>query len=96
MTRPYVTEHVGLDHENTLHNKSKIDLFGTAYDIPAEVEHFDTFLCTAVFERLEEPDKAIREAKRILKKGGYAIYTVPLFWHIHEEPRDFIDIPNMD
>jgi len=89
MTRPYVTEHVGLDHENTLHDKSKINLFGTVYEIPIENEYFDTVLCTAVLEHLEEPDKAIKEANRILKSGGYAIYSIPLFWHLHEEPRDF-------
>ncbi len=89
MIRPYVTEHIGLDHENTLHDKSKIDLFGTAYNIPAEDSEFDSVLCTAVLEHLEEPDKAIKEANRVLKKGGYAIYSVPLFWHLHEEPRDF-------
>jgi len=89
MLAPYVTEHIGLDHEDTLHNKSKIDLFGTAYDIPVEDEYFDTVLCTAVLEHLEEPDKAIKEANRVLRRGGYAIYAVPLFWHLHEEPRDF-------
>jgi len=89
ITKPYVTEHIGLDHKDTLHDKSKIDLFGTAYSIPVEDEHFDTALCTAVLEHLEEPDKAIKEANRVLKRGGYAIYTVPLFWHLHEEPRDF-------
>lgn len=89
IARPHVTEHIGLDHKNTLHDKSKIDLFGTAYNIPKENEYFDTVLCTAVLEHLEEPDKAIKEANRILKSGGYAIYSVPLFWHLHEEPRDF-------
>jgi len=89
ITRPYVTEHIGLDHENTLHDKLKIDLFGTACNIPTEDEHFDTVLCTAVLEHLEEPDRAIKETNRILKSGGYAIYLVPLFWHLHEEPRDF-------
>ena len=87
--KPYVAEHIGLDHENTLHNKSKIDLFGAAYNIPVENEYFDTVLCTAVLEHLEEPGKAIKEANRILKSGGHAIYSVPLFWHLHEEPRDF-------
>jgi SAM-dependent methyltransferase len=29
------------------------------------------------------------EALRVLKPGGCAIVTVPLFWHLHEEPRDF-------
>jgi len=89
MTKFYITEHIGLDHENTLHDKSKIDLFGTAYNIHMEDEHFDTVLCTAVLEHLEDPDSAIKEANRVLKKGGYAIYTVPFFWHLHEEPRDF-------
>ena len=89
MTKSYVTDHIGLDHENTLHDKSKIDLFGTAYNIPIENGYFDTVLCTAVLEHLEEPDKAIKEASRIFKSGGYAIYSVPLFWHLHEEPRDF-------
>ena len=89
MIKPYVIEHVGLDHKNTLHDKSRIDLFGTAYDIPTKDESFDTVLCTAVLEHLEEPDKAIKEAHRVLKRGGYAIYAVPLFWHLHEEPRDF-------
>lgn len=89
MTKHYVTEHVGLDHEDTIHDKSKIDLFGTAYNIPVEDKHFDTVLCTAVLGHLEEPNKAIKEANRVLKRGGCAIYTVPLFWHLHEEPRDF-------
>lgn len=89
MLASHITKHMGIDHEGTVHDKSKIDLFGTAYDIPVENEYFDTILCTYVLEHLEDPDKAIKEANRILKTGGCAIYTVPLFWHLHEEPRDF-------
>lgn len=84
-----VAEHIGLDHPDTPHDKSNIDLFGTAYDIPAENDSFDCILSTAVLEHLEEPEQALREAFRVLKPGGYAIYTAPLFWHVHEEPRDF-------
>lgn len=89
IVKPYISKHIGLDYVDTLHNKSNIDVFGTAYDIPIENEYFDTIMCTAVLEHLEEPNKAIQEANRVLKKSGYAIYTVPLFWHLHEEPRDF-------
>jgi SAM-dependent methyltransferase len=85
----YVIEHVGLEHHSTLKDKSQIDLFGTAYAIPVEDESFDTVLCTSVLEHLEEPSSAIKEANRVLKRGSYAILTVPLFWHLHEEPRDF-------
>ena len=89
MVKPYVTKHIGVDHQDTFHDKSNIDRLGTAYDIPAEDGEFDSAICTAVLEHLEEPDKAIAECNRVLKTGGYAIYTVPLFWHLHEEPRDF-------
>jgi SAM-dependent methyltransferase len=86
---PYITEHIGIDHEETPHNKSNIDLFGTAYKIPTDGESFDSAICTAVLEHLEEPEVALRECFRVLKSGGYAIYSVPFIWHLHEEPRDF-------
>ena len=89
MALPYVDKHVGVDHNQTLHNTSNIDIIADAYKIPADDNSFDSLLCTDVLEHLEEPSLAIAEAFRILKKGGYAIYTVPLFWHLHEEPRDF-------
>lgn len=89
MAAPYVQEHIGLDHPGTLHDASRAELIGGAYDIPLDDDSVDTVLCTAVLEHLEEPEKALREAYRVLKEGGYAIYTVPLFWHLHEEPRDF-------
>lgn len=85
----YVSEHIGVDHPDTQHDRSRIDRSGTAYQIPAGDGEFDSAICTAVLEHLEEPDKAIKEAGRVLKQGGCAVYSVPLFWHLHEEPRDF-------
>jgi SAM-dependent methyltransferase len=86
---PYIRQHVGVDHESTLHDKSHIDLFGTAYKIPAEDNAFDSALCTSVLEHLEEPEQALRECRRVLKTGGIALYSAPFIWHLHEEPRDF-------
>ncbi len=85
----YVSEHVGVDHHETLHDSSQVDLFGTAYQIPCENVSFDSALCTSVLEHLEEPEQALRECHRVLKPGGVAIYSVPFIWHPHEEPRDF-------
>lgn len=85
----YVTEHIGVDHQKTLYDKSTIDRFGTAYDLPAEDEEFDCALCTAVLEHLEEAKMALKECWRVLKRRGVAIYSVPFIWHLHEEPRDF-------
>jgi SAM-dependent methyltransferase len=88
-TKEFVSEHVGLDHVDTLHDSSAVDIVGTAYRIPVQDDSFDTALCTAVLEHLEEPESALRECCRVLKRGGFAIYTVPFIWHLHEEPRDF-------
>ena len=85
----YVAEYLGLDHPDTLHATGAIDTFAVAYAIPFASNSFDSVLCTAVLEHLEDPAVAIRESFRVLKPGGYAIYTMPLFWHLHEEPRDF-------
>jgi SAM-dependent methyltransferase len=85
----YVTEHIGVDHCDTLHDKSRTDLTGTAYAIPMGGSEFDSVICTAVLEHLEEPERALVECLRVLKPGGYAFYSVPFIWHIHEEPRDF-------
>ena len=84
-----VEEYVGLDHESSPHDNSRVDLSGDAYEIPSAGQSFDGVLCTAVLEHLEEPKRALVESHRVLKRGGSAIYTIPLFWHLHEEPRDF-------
>jgi ubiquinone/menaquinone biosynthesis C-methylase UbiE len=84
-----VAEHLGLDHNSTGKPGCRADIAASAYDVPCGDQSFDTILCTAVLEHLEEPARALAEANRLLRKGGYAIYSVPLFWHLHEEPRDF-------
>jgi SAM-dependent methyltransferase len=89
MLAPYVTEHVGVDHLGTQHAPSQVDLWGTAYNLPVPPDSFDSAVCTAVLEHLEEPEQALRECYRVLRPGGVALYSVPFIWHLHEEPRDF-------
>jgi SAM-dependent methyltransferase len=84
-----VGEYVGLDHEGSMHDQSVVDVFGAADAIPQPDASYDSVLCTSVLEHLEEPARALRESRRVLKPGGHAIYTAPLFWHLHEKPRDF-------
>jgi SAM-dependent methyltransferase len=85
----YVDEHFGVDHVESIHDQSNVDLHSTAYSIEVPDESFDCAICTAVLEHLEEPQRAIVECFRVLKPGGTAIYSVPFIWHLHEEPRDF-------
>ena len=86
---PYVSYSFGVDHLEGSHGLTKVDIAATAYAVPVKDRSFDTILLTAVLEHLEEPAKALVEICRILKPGGTLILSVPLFWHLHEEPRDF-------
>jgi ubiquinone/menaquinone biosynthesis C-methylase UbiE len=89
MTEGLVSEHIGVDHHETPHDRTNIDILASAYDTTLPDASADTVLCTAVLEHLERPDEAILEMYRVLKPNGYVILTVPLFWHLHEEPRDY-------
>jgi len=89
LTNGLVTHHLGLDHPGSFHNKAKVNVFATAYEISLADNSVDTILCTFVLEHLENPRNAINEMYRVLKPGGYVILSAPLFWHLHEQPRDF-------
>lgn len=87
--RPYVTEHIGLDHPDSLHGLAHADIVASAYEIPVGDRHFDSLLATEVLEHLEEPLAALTEWARVLAPGGCIVITTPMIWHLHEEPRDF-------
>ncbi len=82
-------QYIGVDHLSTKHDHSNIDIFCAAYNLPFLKSSYDYVYCTGVLEHLEEPEQALKEAYRVLKPYGYALYTIPLYWHLHEEPRDF-------
>lgn len=48
---------------------------GDIFNIKAKDKSFDLVICTEVLEHLKEPDKAIRELKRVSKK--FIILSVP-------------------
>jgi SAM-dependent methyltransferase len=65
------------------------DTVGQVDEIPFADEQFDSVLCTEVLEHLPEPEKAIKEIKRVLKIGGFLYLTVPQEWCLHYEPADY-------
>lgn len=89
MFEKFVEQYVGLDVPDTEYDASGVDLLGSATDIPADDASFDVVLSTSNLEHVEEPAAALREWARVLQPGGVAIVSVPLFWHLHDEPRDF-------
>ncbi len=57
--------------------------------LPFAAESFDTVLSTQVWEHVEDPGAAAREAWRVLRPGGRLVVTVPFLYPTHEAPYDF-------
>ena len=83
---PSVTEYVGVDRPGPLANPSVV---GTAEELPFKDDAFDVVLSTQVFEHVEDPARALREAARVLRPEGRLILTVPGVWPTHEAPHDY-------
>jgi SAM-dependent methyltransferase len=76
----------------------------TSYDIATDAEgavtgsleampfpdgRFDTILCNAVLEHVENVDAVMKELARVLKRGGYAVIAVPFLQPYHPCPGDY-------
>jgi SAM-dependent methyltransferase len=81
--------YIGLDHPGSPHRELLVDIFALAHETGIAKDSVNTILCTFVLEHLEFPGLAIKEFYRILSPGGFLILSAPLFWHIHEAPRDY-------
>lgn len=66
-----------------------VDVVGRAENIPFGAETFDAVVCTQVLEHLAEPQKAVSEIYRVLKKGGHCLLTAPQINELHSEPQDY-------
>lgn len=89
MLEQHVEQYVGLDVPDTCYESAGVGLVGSATDIPAADGSFDVVLSTSNLEHVEDPAAALREWARVLGDDGVAIVSVPMFWHLHDEPRDY-------
>ncbi len=91
--RPIVADRAtriwGIDHPKTLHSDSWINVFGTALSLPFREDSIDSAVCFQVLEHVPEPLVLLREARRVIRPGGYLILTAPHIWNVHEAPNDF-------
>lgn len=88
----FTTEkYIGMDIEVSghKHTDSHIDVFYDGATIPFENNYFDSIVCFEVLEHVFNPDIFLKEANRVLKPGGAAIFTVPFIWDEHEQPFDY-------
>ncbi len=57
--------------------QERIFKVGSAYKIPFSSNNFDTVICIETLEHLNNPDAALKEIWRTLKKDGIFIGTIP-------------------
>lgn len=72
-------EYITGDIESPL-AKVKMDI----HEIPFEENTFDVIFCNHVLEHVADDILAMREMRRVLKPGGWAILQVPMFYPLKE------------
>ncbi len=88
----FITEkYIGIDIEISGHNNTNapVDVYYDGITIPFSNSYFDSIVCFEVLEHVFNPDNFLKEANRVLKPGGSAIFTVPFIWDEHEQPFDY-------
>lgn len=66
-----------------------IDVAGPLHAIPVEDGFFDTIICNAVLEHVENPEEVLAEFNRVCRPGGVLYLTVPFMQPEHLDPTDF-------
>lgn len=67
----------------------KPDVISDVLNMPFKDGEFDTAICTEVLEHVEDPFKLTKELSRILKPGGYVIFSSNWVAPYHQEPKDY-------
>ena len=95
-SKPYIDlfftdKYIGMDVEVSGHNHSneRIDVYYNGTSIPFASDYFDSVVCFEVLEHVFNPIDFLKEANRVIRPGGYAIFTVPFIWDEHEQPFDY-------
>ncbi|MEK7149039.1 MAG: class I SAM-dependent methyltransferase, partial [Patescibacteria group bacterium] len=79
------SEYVTMD----IQESERVDVVGSADQIPFPDNSFDSLISTQVLGDIMDPQKAVSEFHRVLKKGGTAVITESFINEMHDEPYDY-------
>lgn len=82
-----IVEYLGIDMVENSMADILLDL--NIERIPFEEKSFDLIILSEVLEHLYNPMFILKEALRVLKKGGYIYISTPFLFHYHEPPHDY-------
>lgn len=66
-----------------------VDVKADILDLPFENETFDIVICNHVLEHIEDDAKAMHELYRVMKRGGWGIFQVPMKTSLTKTYEDF-------
>lgn len=81
--------YVGIDTVDGFYGTKFLDVVGTADAVPLGDAVADAVVSSQVIEHLPDPEAAIAEANRILKRGGLFFISFPFLYPLHAAPRDY-------
>jgi len=65
------------------------DVRADAAAVPFQDACFDAVLCSELLEHVPSPPAVLREAHRVLRKGGLLLACAPFLFRIHADPSDY-------
>jgi SAM-dependent methyltransferase len=68
--------------------RAEPDVLADAASIPLPTGQADAVILAEVVEHLPEPAGALREASRLLRRGGVLLATAPFMFRVHDDPID--------
>lgn len=88
----HVKKYIGVDHPQAskkYKDKEMPDVFADAEALPFKNHYADSASMISVLEHIPHPDKALKEAYRILKKNGVFVLITVQAYPLHDAPYDF-------
>lgn len=84
-------EYISLDYPATAIElyRTRPLVFADACAMPFADASFDAIACYEVLEHVSRPDALLEEVSRTLVPGGFAEFTMPFFYPIHDAPHDY-------
>ncbi len=72
-------------------SKYQPDIIGDIHNLSMNNESIDAIICKAVLEHVYDPQKAVNEMYRVLKKQGKCLVYVPFLYPYHGEKDGYKD-----
>ena len=88
----HIKKYIGVDSPVTskwYNSQNKPDIIADATHIPLQDRSCDTILSLQVLEHLPDPQEALNEMKRLLKRNGILILSTVQTYPLHDDPHDY-------